>query len=130
MLHDDAKREYAYGPAQGLPDTKVGTFPPSLYDEAQRNGWIVRELVDWYNEEHYHAGLALLHPVDVHYGRAADIVAARQRVLDEAHLRHPERFVRGQPTQKTPPTAAWINPPVMDPIASADHAVLEGDAAQ
>jgi phosphoglycolate phosphatase-like HAD superfamily hydrolase len=26
VLHDDAKREYAYGPALGLPDTKVGTF--------------------------------------------------------------------------------------------------------
>jgi phosphoserine phosphatase len=25
VLHDDATREYAYGPAQGLPDTKVGT---------------------------------------------------------------------------------------------------------
>ncbi|MCB0386535.1 MAG: haloacid dehalogenase-like hydrolase, partial [Bdellovibrionales bacterium] len=30
VLHDDAKREYAYGPAQGLPDSKVGTFPQSL----------------------------------------------------------------------------------------------------
>jgi putative transposase len=91
---------------------------------------VVRELVDWYNEQHYHVGLALLHPVDVHYGRAADIVAARQRVLDEAHRRNPERFVRGQPTQKTPPAAAWINPPAMDPITSADHAVREGGAAQ
>jgi hypothetical protein len=26
LAHDDATREYAYGPAQGLPDTKVGTF--------------------------------------------------------------------------------------------------------
>jgi hypothetical protein len=26
VLHDDAQREYAYGPAQGVPDTKVGTF--------------------------------------------------------------------------------------------------------
>jgi hypothetical protein len=26
VLHDDAEREYAYGPAQGLADTKVGTF--------------------------------------------------------------------------------------------------------
>ena len=26
VLHDDAKREYAYGPAEGLPDTRVGTF--------------------------------------------------------------------------------------------------------
>jgi hypothetical protein len=34
VLHDDAEREYAYGPAEGLPDTKVGTFPQGLYDEA------------------------------------------------------------------------------------------------
>ena len=26
VLHDDAEREFAYGPADGLPDTKVGTF--------------------------------------------------------------------------------------------------------
>src|SRR6478736_5247276 len=26
VLHDDATREYAHGPAQGLPNTKVGTF--------------------------------------------------------------------------------------------------------
>jgi hypothetical protein len=25
VLHDDAKREYAYGPAQGLTDTKIST---------------------------------------------------------------------------------------------------------
>jgi hypothetical protein len=58
----------------------------------------------------------------VHYGRAADIVAARQRVLDDAHRRHPGRFVRGQPTQKTPPAAAWINPPPMDEVATMSAA--------
>jgi len=48
VLHDDAKREYAYGPAQGLPDTKVGTFPQSLYDEAQKKGWNVISMKnDW-----------------------------------------------------------------------------------
>ena len=26
VLHDDPTREYAYGPAEGLPDTKVDTF--------------------------------------------------------------------------------------------------------
>ena len=36
VLHDDAKREYAYGPATGLPDTKVGTFTQALYDEAKK----------------------------------------------------------------------------------------------
>ncbi len=41
VLHDDAAREYAYGPAQGLPDTKVGPFTQVLYDEAKKQGWTV-----------------------------------------------------------------------------------------
>ena len=48
VLHDDAKREYAYGPAQGLPDTKVGTFTQDLLDEAQKRGWMVISMKnDW-----------------------------------------------------------------------------------
>jgi phosphoglycolate phosphatase-like HAD superfamily hydrolase len=48
VLHDDAEREYAYGPAEGLPDTKVGTFTQDLYDEAKKNGWIVISMKnDW-----------------------------------------------------------------------------------
>jgi hypothetical protein len=48
VLHDDAKREYAYGPAQGLADTKVGTFTPALYDQAQKQGWVVISMKnDW-----------------------------------------------------------------------------------
>ena len=48
VLHDDAAREYAYGPAQGLPDTKVGTFTQALYDEATKDGWFVISMkTDW-----------------------------------------------------------------------------------
>jgi hypothetical protein len=48
VLHDDAKREFAYGPANGLPDSKVGTFTPALYDEAKKRGWIVISMQkDW-----------------------------------------------------------------------------------
>ena len=48
VLHDDAVREYAYGPAQGLPDTKVGTFTQALYDEAKQRGWPVISMKnDW-----------------------------------------------------------------------------------
>lgn len=48
VLHDDAEREYAYGPAQGLPDTKVGSFTQALYDEAKKSGWtIVSMKNDW-----------------------------------------------------------------------------------
>jgi len=48
VLHDDASREYAYGPALGLPDSKVGTFTQALYGEAQKKGWIVISMKsDW-----------------------------------------------------------------------------------
>jgi phosphoglycolate phosphatase-like HAD superfamily hydrolase len=48
VLHDDGKREYAYGPAQGLPETKVGTFTQSLYDEGKKQGWVVISMKhDW-----------------------------------------------------------------------------------
>jgi phosphoglycolate phosphatase-like HAD superfamily hydrolase len=48
VLHDDATREFAYGPAQGLPDSKVGTFTQALYDEAKSKGWTVISMKnDW-----------------------------------------------------------------------------------
>jgi hypothetical protein len=48
VLHDDAEREYAYGPANGLPDSKVGTFSQALYDEAKNKGWTVISMKnDW-----------------------------------------------------------------------------------
>lgn len=68
-------------------------------------------LLDWYNERHYHTGIALLTPADVHFGRAAAIITARQVVLDAAYTEHPERFVRHPPRHPTPPAVAWINPP-------------------
>src|SRR5262245_58117314 len=48
VLHDDANREYAYGPAQGLPDTKVGAFTQGLYEEAKKRVWTVISMKnDW-----------------------------------------------------------------------------------
>jgi hypothetical protein len=48
VLHDDSKREYAYGPAEGLPNTKVGTFNQALYDEAKKKGWVIISMKnDW-----------------------------------------------------------------------------------
>jgi hypothetical protein len=46
VLHDDPAREYAYGPAEELPNTKVGAFTQALYDEAK--GWNVISMKnDW-----------------------------------------------------------------------------------
>jgi phosphoglycolate phosphatase-like HAD superfamily hydrolase len=48
VRHDDVQREYAYGPARGLPDTKVGAFTPVLDAEATKNGWTVISMKsDW-----------------------------------------------------------------------------------
>ena len=46
VLHDDAGREFAYGPARGLPDVKLGAFPPALDEEAKTAGWTVVSMKD------------------------------------------------------------------------------------
>lgn len=75
----------------------------------------------WYNQQHHHTGLALLTPVDVHYGRAAQKLAQRQLILQQAYTRHPERFVQGQPLPAQLPEAVWINPPAPAPTTSLDE---------
>jgi len=50
LLHDDPVREYTYGPAQGLHDTRVGTFTQALYDEAKQKGWVVVSMKNDWNE--------------------------------------------------------------------------------
>lgn len=48
VLHDDAAREFAYGPARGLPDVKLGAFPPALDEQAKSSGWTVVSMKnDW-----------------------------------------------------------------------------------
>ena len=66
----------------------------------------------WYNTEHYHSGLGLLTPEDVHYGRAAGIIDARQTVLMAAYRKHPERFKGKMPIPLAAPSEVWINKPL------------------
>ena len=48
VLHDDNKREYAYGPDGAQTDTKFGAFTQALYDKAKAEGWIVISVKhDW-----------------------------------------------------------------------------------
>jgi phosphoglycolate phosphatase-like HAD superfamily hydrolase len=48
VMHDDAVREYAYGPALGMRDSKIGTFTQDLYDLAGKSGWLVISMKnDW-----------------------------------------------------------------------------------
>jgi hypothetical protein len=48
VLHDDAAREFAYGPALGLPNVQLGAFEQDLYDQAKKVGWTVVSMKnDW-----------------------------------------------------------------------------------
>jgi phosphoserine phosphatase len=46
VLHDDGAREFAYGPARGLPDVKYGYFTPALEEHAKKDGWTVVSMKD------------------------------------------------------------------------------------
>ena len=54
-----------------------------------------QDFFGWYNNQHRHGGLGLHTAADVHYGRAADVQAARAAVLDR-RLHRPPRAVRPQ----------------------------------
>ena len=65
----------------------------------------------WYNHEHYHSGLALLTPHDVHHGKVSTKIAQRRLVLAAAFDAHPERFPCGEPQPEQLRDAVWINQP-------------------
>lgn len=80
-----------------------------------------RAFCDWffhhYNHQHRHSGIGLHTPADVHYGRADQIRAQRQLVLDAAYTARPERF-RRPPSAPRIPEATWINPPQETPLTT------------
>lgn len=70
-----------------------------------------RFFFNWYNEVHYHSGIALMTPSVVHHGQAEQCKQDRQKVLEIAYEEHPERFVDGCSKGLLLPLAAWINQP-------------------
>lgn len=70
-----------------------------------------RRYFHWYNHHHRHSGIGMMTPASVHEGRAQEVHAARQEVLDRAFQAHPERFPKGRPKPPAMPGPAWINPP-------------------
>jgi putative transposase len=86
------------------------SYPGKIEDSGQARTFL-GPFFDWYNTKHRHAGLGLLTPEAVHYGRAAELQVERQRVLEAAYATHPERFVHGRPQAPRIPTEVWINRP-------------------
>jgi phosphoserine phosphatase len=46
VLHDDAAREYAYGPVLGMATPRLGAFTQDLHDQATAAGWTVVSMRD------------------------------------------------------------------------------------
>ena len=74
-----------------------------------------RDFFPWYNDKHHHSALKYLTPLDVHYGRADEILRRRHQTMSAAYHAHPERFFYKPPTLRTLPPAVYINPPKEDP---------------
>jgi len=70
-----------------------------------------KDFFRWYNHDHRHSGPGLMPPVVVHTGQAEKITVKRKETLQNAYLRHPERFVNGAPQPMKLPKADWINKP-------------------
>ena len=90
---------------------------PERFDDIEHARAHCRAFVDWYNHQHRHSGIGLMTPAAVHFGQATELYAARASVLEAAHERHPERFVRKPPVPPELPTAAWINKPDTKEVA-------------
>jgi len=84
---------------------------PRRFGEIEDARGFCADFFDWYNNDHHHAGLMLLTPADVHFGRVEQRRAERQLTLDAAFTAHPERFPAGRPLVASFPRKVWINKP-------------------
>ncbi|MEO9224624.1 MAG: IS3 family transposase [Acidimicrobiales bacterium] len=91
-------------------------FPKKFTSLAECRAFI-DEFFQHYNHQHRHSGIALHTPADVHHGRADQIRAHRQAVLDAAYTTRPDRF-RRPPRAPRIPEATWINQPPETPLAT------------
>ncbi len=94
-------------------------FPDRFSDIAEAEAFCQRYF-DWYNNEHYHTGIALLTPAQVHHGEAPQILARRQATLDAAFAENPQRFGGRRPSAGHLPDQVWINAPAL-PVTEGDN---------
>jgi putative transposase len=88
------------------------TFPKRFASIGHARGF-VDAFFDHYNHEHRHSGIGLHTPADVHFGRAEEVRARRQLVLDAAYAANPARF-RQPPQAPRLPETTWINRPAAE----------------
>ena len=104
VSNDNAFSEAHFRTLKYQPD-----YPARFASLEHARAWVC-DFVTWYNDTHCHSALALFTPSDVHHNRVESIAVVRQKALDQAYNKHPERFVRGRPLVPRPPKIVSINP--------------------
>jgi len=89
---------------------------PDCFGSIQDARTFCKRFFSWYNQEHYHSGIALMTPENVHYGMAQEVYANRVQVLETAFGLNPHRFKGNVPRPPALPKAAWINKPQTDSV--------------
>jgi len=84
---------------------------PERFGSLEEAQAFCQEYFAWYNGRHHHTGLALLTPVQVHYGDPVALLAARHQTLLAAYEQCPARFGYRLPRLEVLPAAVYINPP-------------------
>lgn len=83
---------------------------PRRFQDAEHARTFLRRFVPWYNQEHHHTGLSGFTPAEIYQGRHRELAVQRQRVLDAAHRRNPQRWINAPPRMPMPPEVVAINP--------------------
>jgi len=84
---------------------------PNRFGSFEDANSFCRDFFSWYNYEHYHSGIKMLTPADVHNGLGESILLCRANTKLMAFERHGERFVNGPPRPEKLDHEVWINPP-------------------
>jgi len=94
---------------------------PRRFETINEARTFCRRFFAWYNEEHYHAGIGLMTPDQIHFGQVEAVYAVRQATLEAAFISTPERFVRKLRIPEDPATHSDnIRPPVPGYPATCD----------
>lgn len=83
---------------------------PGKFDHPQHGRNWCSDYYHWANFEHHHSGLNGYTPEQVFTGGYRHIATIKQAALDLRYSLNPERFVKGPPVVKLPPSVVAINP--------------------
>jgi putative transposase len=104
------------GPSTIFKTLKYQPRFPQRFETIEDARNFCRLFFNWYNQDHHHAGIGLMTPDQVHFGRVDAVHAARQVALDRAFAEYPARFVNKAPVPFAKPTATWINRPAPNAV--------------